>query len=140
MNFDALRQLYSLVCAIPEKEFKLNLFYDNSNGNVCGCGLGYAAIFAVCGLRICEVDTLPEFKSENGVTYRGIDAGAQAFGLSFGDALNLFSGPFRSEYDPDQAGMTHKEMWLHRMERFFAEHSEPLLVWQEREKESVNCV
>lgn len=135
MNVQALRQLYSLVCTIPAREFKLNLFYDTSNGNVCGCGLGYAAVFNVCGLRICETDTLPEYTSLQGVTHRGLAAGAMAFDLSFLEALNLFSGPFRSDYDVWPQVPTHKEMWLNRIQRLFEDKGFELIVPAETQKQ-----
>ena len=139
MNVDALRHLYSVCCTIPKDEFRLNLFYQKENGCVQGCGLGYAAVFNMCGLRIENEWQVPEYKHPgSGVTYRGMEAAIHAFGITRQDALDLFSGPGNSAYDKELVGRTHdKGLWVNRIERFFAEKGLQLEAVEAPQKETI---
>lgn len=120
MNAPALRQLYSLMCAVPAQEISLNTFYLKNGDCVWGCGLGYAAHFGLCGMYLETGLGLPAcIHPESGEEYRGIEAAIPAFGITRAESLELFCAANKSRYD--QPGSDHKQMWLNRMESFFNE-------------------
>ena len=119
MNVKALQQLYSLMCSIPDKEVNLNVFYMKySDGSVCGCGLGYAALAGICDLYLEPEYHLPALTADaQGLpAYKGMDAAAKAFGITRQEAISLFTGFPRNAYAKGEKSF--KQIWLERMEKF----------------------
>ena len=138
MNVDKLRSLYSYIASIDPDSINLNYFRINDH---CGCALGLCAMNNMFGLSgIWErLDSAyqagmysPVFFTSKQKYITDYFAGAFAFDLSYEEAQALFRSLTHEEY---KNLISHKQMFLSRMEKLFKQKG--ISLFPEGEKEEV---
>lgn len=133
IDFNYLRRCYRIIKETPTANVKLDrVRSEDDQGNVIGCGVGLCLGRPEFADRGVTFEYTCEFQRRGGypVIHKGEDSGGYSFA-----ALHLFGLPlkdgnrlFTSMRSYEEQGVPAKEVLLHRLEEFFAEHGQPLVV------------
>lgn len=100
MHRERLTELRDLLHTIPEEKFNIGTWM--SPCGTAGCALGWAAVhppFVEQGLHL-KSGLFPRFTDSG---YRDYEAGAEFFGLPYGESVRLFHP---HHYDAPSSGVT----------------------------------
>lgn len=124
-NYSLLRDAYAIIDGIPEDRFDLRQWWSSrpSCGTVATV-VGWLALhpqMQALGLHPDEAGA-PKL---NGFT-DGYQSLAYLFGLTYGEALLLFTGGIHAKDKMRFRGLpNHKELWLYRVREFLKSKGEP---------------
>lgn len=150
-NFDLLREAAAIIDGIPRKHFDLREILsspelddfdrrpltDAPKHAACGaigCAMGWLALhpkFNAIGLTVSAKEASYGSVLWCGDTSDYATAASELFDIAYSEALWLFSPPGSSKYDyeidgKDFADLSSKQLFKHRIRKFFAEHGQPV--------------
>lgn len=126
MNVERLRQAYAFMAAQPDSRVNLNLYYFDMCGRGSGsqgCAVGLLAAAHQFDMYIGTESNMASLDLAPDNTIFGHATDMHVFDLDYSESVNLFGSRNASKYDAAYTALSHKELFLKRMELFFAENS-----------------